>query len=88
MIWDWQFAWDVFPEIALNGLRITIVATVLGSLLAYTLGLVLTLLRRSPIRASAPAPGHSSSSSAAPRCWCRSSSSFSYFPTSGCASTR
>lgn len=51
MIWDWQYAWDVFPDIALNGLRITILATVLGSLLAYTLGLVLTLLRRSPIRA-------------------------------------
>ena len=50
MIWDWQYAWEVFPEIALNGLRITVLATVLGSLLAYTLGLVLTLLRRSPIR--------------------------------------
>ena len=50
MIWDWQFAWEVFPDIALKGLRITLVATVLGSLLAYSLGLVLTLLRRSPIR--------------------------------------
>ena len=50
MIWDWQYAWEVFPDIALNGLRITLLATVLGSLLAYTLGLLLTLLRRSPIR--------------------------------------
>lgn len=51
MVWDWQYAWEVFPDIATNGLRITLVATVLGSVLAYTLGLVLTLLRRSPIRA-------------------------------------
>ena len=50
MIWDWQYAWEVLPDIALNGLRITVLATVLGSLLAYTLGLVLTLLRRSPVR--------------------------------------
>ncbi len=51
MVWDWQYAWDVFPpDIAVNGLRITLVATVLGSLLAYALGLVLMLLRRSPIR--------------------------------------
>ncbi len=50
MIWDWHYAAEVFPDIALNGLRITLVATVLGSLLAYTLGLALTLLRRSPIR--------------------------------------
>ena len=57
MIWDWQYAWDVFPDIALNGLRITILATVLGSLLAYTLGLVLTLLRRSPIHAVSTATG-------------------------------
>ncbi|MDY6996804.1 MAG: ectoine/hydroxyectoine ABC transporter permease subunit EhuD [Actinomycetota bacterium] len=51
MIWDWQYAAEVFPDIVVNGLRITLLATVLGSLLAYTLGLVLTLLRRSPIRA-------------------------------------
>ncbi|WP_083410517.1 ectoine/hydroxyectoine ABC transporter permease subunit EhuD [Mycolicibacterium rutilum] len=50
VVWDWQYAWDVFPDIAVNGLRITLVATVLGSLLAYALGLVLMLLRRSPIR--------------------------------------
>ena len=51
MIWDWQYAWDVFPDIVVDGLRITLLATVLGSLLAYALGLLLTLLRRSPIRA-------------------------------------
>lgn len=50
MIWDWQYAWEVFPEIVVDGLRITLLATVLGSALAYALGLLLTLLRRSPIR--------------------------------------
>ncbi|RDH75043.1 ectoine/hydroxyectoine ABC transporter permease subunit EhuD [Mycolicibacterium moriokaense] len=49
MIWDWQFAWEIFPKIALDGLRITLLATVLGSALAYVLGLVLALLRRSNI---------------------------------------
>ena len=50
MIWDWQYAWEVLPDIVVDGLRITLLATVLGSALAYTLGLLLTLLRRSPIR--------------------------------------
>ena len=50
MIWDWQYAWEVFPDIVVDGLRITLLATVLGSALAYALGLLLTLLRRSPIR--------------------------------------
>ncbi|OLF08108.1 ectoine/hydroxyectoine ABC transporter permease subunit EhuD [Actinophytocola xinjiangensis] len=50
MIWDWDYAWEVFPKIVGDGLRTAVVATVLGSLVAYTLGLVLALLRRSPIR--------------------------------------
>lgn len=50
MIWDWQYAWEVLPDIVVDGLRITLLATVLGSALAYALGLLLTLLRRSPIR--------------------------------------
>tara|TARA_B100000609_G_scaffold176691_1_gene154831 strand:- start:22 stop:681 length:660 start_codon:yes stop_codon:yes gene_type:complete len=50
VIWDWQYAWEVFPDIVVDGLRITLLATVLGSALAYALGLLLTLLRRSPIR--------------------------------------
>lgn len=49
MIWDWEFAWEVLPTIVVDGLLVTIQATVLGSLLAYTLGLVLALLRRSDI---------------------------------------
>ncbi|MFY1621382.1 ectoine/hydroxyectoine ABC transporter permease subunit EhuD [Micromonospora sp. WMMD736] len=47
MIWDWEFAWEVLPRIVVDGLRITLVATAAGSVLAYALGLVLALLRRS-----------------------------------------
>lgn len=50
MLWDWDFAWEVLPKIVVDGLRITFVATVAGSVLAYSLGLVLALLRRSHIR--------------------------------------
>jgi polar amino acid transport system permease protein len=48
--WDWDFFWDVFPLIVRDGLLITLQATVYGSIIAYLLGLVLALLRRSPIR--------------------------------------
>lgn len=49
MIWDWNFAAESLP-VVLRGLPTTIIATVLGSLLAYVLGLVFAVLRRSPIR--------------------------------------
>ncbi|GAA5156278.1 ectoine/hydroxyectoine ABC transporter permease subunit EhuD [Amycolatopsis dongchuanensis] len=49
MTWDWNFAWEALPSV-LNGLVVTIEATLLGSLLAYVLGLPLALLRRSRIR--------------------------------------
>jgi polar amino acid transport system permease protein len=48
--WDWEYAWEVFPEIVGRGLWITVQATVLGSIVAYVLGLALALLRRSRIR--------------------------------------
>ncbi|MEW2355115.1 ectoine/hydroxyectoine ABC transporter permease subunit EhuD [Spirillospora sp. NPDC029432] len=48
MTWDWTYTGEILPDL-LNGLRVTIVATVLGYLLALVLGLVWTLLRRSPI---------------------------------------
>ncbi|MFI0349540.1 ectoine/hydroxyectoine ABC transporter permease subunit EhuD [Actinomadura sp. 9N407] len=48
MTWDWSYTGEILPDL-LNGLRVTIVATVLGYLLALVLGLVWTLLRRSPI---------------------------------------
>lgn len=46
MVWDWDYAWQVLPTIVVDGLRITLIATVFGSVLAYALGLVLALLRR------------------------------------------
>lgn len=50
MIWNWDFAFESLPLI-LSGLSTTVIATVLGSLVAYVLGLVFAVLRRSPIRA-------------------------------------
>jgi polar amino acid transport system permease protein len=50
MKWDWDYAWEIFPDIVGSGLWITVQATVLGSIVAYALGLVLALLRRSQIR--------------------------------------
>ena len=50
MNWDWNFFWDVFPDVVSDGLLITFEATVYGSVIAYLLGLVLALLRRSPVR--------------------------------------
>jgi polar amino acid transport system permease protein len=49
MTWDWNFVWEVLPAM-LHGLVVTIEATLLGSAVAYVLGLPLALLRRSRIR--------------------------------------
>jgi polar amino acid transport system permease protein len=46
--WDWNYAWQVLPEIIGDGLLVTLQVTVFASLVAYALGLVLALLRRSP----------------------------------------
>lgn len=46
--WDWDLAVDALPYI-LEGLLVTLEITVLGSLLAYVLGLVFALLRRARI---------------------------------------
>lgn len=48
MNWDWQAAADAIP-LLLEGLLVTVELTLLGSALAYTLGLVLALLRRARI---------------------------------------
>lgn len=48
MTWDWQFAANSLPLI-LQGLLVTLQVTVLGSLVAYTLGLVFALVRRARI---------------------------------------
>ncbi len=47
MAWDWAYAWKVLPDL-LQGLTITIQATVVAFLVAATLGLLLALMRRSP----------------------------------------
>lgn len=49
MIWDWEFAWSILPEI-FRGLGVTLQAVALGTLLALVLGLIWTLARRSTNR--------------------------------------
>ena len=48
MIWDWDYAIDSLPAL-LRGLQVTLLATLLGSLLAFALGLVFALVRRSRV---------------------------------------
>jgi polar amino acid transport system permease protein len=47
MDWDWDFVREILPTL-LQGVKITIVATVLGSVLAAVFGLGIAILRRSP----------------------------------------
>jgi polar amino acid transport system permease protein len=47
--WDWQFAWSVVPDL-LAGLKLTILATMFGSIVSLALGLVWTLIRLARIR--------------------------------------
>jgi len=49
MEWDWNFVRQIFPTLV-EGVKITILATVLGSILAAVAGLGIALLRRSPNR--------------------------------------
>lgn len=49
MEWDWEFVWSILPTL-LEGVKITILATILGSIVAAAVGLVLALLRRSESR--------------------------------------
>jgi len=44
--WDWNFALEILP-LLLRGLVVTVQATIMGILVAMTLGLVLALARRS-----------------------------------------
>ncbi|PWC77429.1 ectoine/hydroxyectoine ABC transporter permease subunit EhuD [Azospirillum sp. TSH64] len=50
MEWDWEFVREIMPML-LDGLRITLLATLLGSILAAAAGLGFALLRRSKNRA-------------------------------------
>ena len=48
MTWDWAFAWQCLPYL-LEGARVTVLATILGSILAALVGLVIAILKRSRI---------------------------------------
>lgn len=47
--WDWAFTVEIMPQL-LRGLVVTVQATLLGTALAWVIGLVMALLRMSPIR--------------------------------------
>ena len=49
MEWDWNFVWEILPTL-IQGVKITILATLLGSVLATFVGLGIALARRSPNR--------------------------------------
>lgn len=46
MDWDWAFVWEIMPTL-LEGVRITIIATLLGALVAGVMGLVFAVARMS-----------------------------------------
>ncbi|HEY4420470.1 MAG TPA: ABC transporter permease subunit, partial [Pseudonocardia sp.] len=46
--WDWNYAFSILPAL-LEGLGLTLLATVLGSIVAMILGLLLAVLQRGPL---------------------------------------
>ena len=50
MEWDWEFVWQIMPTL-LEGFKITLIATVFGAAVAGVVGLVLAIIRRSPVAA-------------------------------------
>jgi polar amino acid transport system permease protein len=48
MVWDWSYALEILPVLAQASI-VTIQATLLGFVLAATLGLVIAILRMSPV---------------------------------------
>lgn len=50
MEWDWSFAHEILP-ILLQGLKITVLATLLGAVVAAVVGMAFAILRLSPNRA-------------------------------------
>lgn len=52
--WDWSYAWSTIP-LLLEGIRITIIATFFGTIIAFVLGLVWTLIRIAAIPVVSPA---------------------------------
>jgi polar amino acid transport system permease protein len=47
-VWDWNYAFSILPSL-LEGLGLTLLATVLGSIVAMILGLLLAVLQRGPL---------------------------------------
>ena len=47
-VWDWNYAFSILP-VLIEGLGVTILATVLGSIIAMLLGLLLAVLERGPL---------------------------------------
>jgi polar amino acid transport system permease protein len=56
MEWDWNFVWQIFPTLV-EGVKITILATLLGSVLAAVVGLMIAIARRSPSKLLARSVG-------------------------------
>jgi polar amino acid transport system permease protein len=54
MTWDWNFALDVLPELLYAFVRFSLVATVLGIVLAAALGLAFAIIRRAHVPVLAP----------------------------------
>jgi polar amino acid transport system permease protein len=54
--WDWEYAWEVTPKL-LDGLVITIEATLIGMVIALVVGLLLAIGRRSRHKALARPAG-------------------------------
>lgn len=46
MEWNWGFVWEILPTL-IEGVKVTILATLLGSVVAAVVGLAFALLRRS-----------------------------------------
>lgn len=51
--WDWEYAISILPALW-RGLQVTLLATLLGSLLAFTLGLVFAVVQRNRIPVLTP----------------------------------
>ena len=56
MEWDWEFVWQIMPTL-IEGLKITIVASIFGAMVAAVIGLLFAILRRSPVAAISKTTG-------------------------------
>ena len=56
MEWDWNFVWEIMPTL-IEGLKITILASILGAVVAAVVGLGFAILRRSGVKAVSKTTG-------------------------------